>query len=63
MTKLKSANHVNLIKNVSENLLKAVVCTKYGTPEVLKLTEIKKPVPKDNELLIKVHATPCIRRC
>jgi len=37
--------------------VRAVVCTKYGPPEVLKILEIEKPVPRDNEVLIKVRAT------
>ena len=37
--------------------MKAVVCTKYGKADVLKLENIAKPVPKDKQVLIKIMAT------
>jgi len=37
--------------------MKAIVCTKYGSPDVLQLQEVEKPAPQDDEVLIRIHAS------
>ena len=36
--------------------MQAIVIEKYGTPDVLELREVEKPVPRENEVLVRVHA-------
>ena len=42
---------------MEQNKMKAVICNRYGPPDVLQLAEVDKPVPNENEILIEIKAS------
>src|SRR5438477_11712044 len=55
MTKTKT--NTTSVRNMEETHMRAIVYHTYGSPDVLKLEEVQKPVPQDDEVLVQVHAT------
>lgn len=52
---------INTQATAKTETMKAIVCAKYGSPDVLKLEQVGKPIPKDHEVLVRVHAASVTR--
>src|SRR5690348_17842001 len=56
MTQTKPTTTSPKRMNMEDTHMKAIVYHTYGSPDVLKLQEVQKPVPQDDEVLVQVHA-------
>src|SRR6266516_5112568 len=56
MTQTKTTTTSPKGMNIEDTHMQAIVYHTYGSPDVLKLEEVQKPVPQDDEVLVKVHA-------
>ena len=60
---LRTEKSVSISRAILEKLMKAIVYTQYGTPDVLQLKEVEKPTPRNDEVLIKVRAVEVTKTC
>jgi NADPH:quinone reductase-like Zn-dependent oxidoreductase len=54
---MKRIRHIQIDTRLWRKTMRAIVYTKYGSPEVMKMCEVDKPVQTDDEVLVKVHAS------